>query len=63
MQIIIKAPGRQAQALKYDCDNQTLAQLLEEHKIFFSKAVCGGRTVPLDIVLDASFSEKRIELI
>jgi hypothetical protein len=63
MQIIIKALGRPAQALNYDCGNQRLRQLLEKHDIRASKAISRGRTVPLDTVLDASFSERLIELI
>jgi len=63
MLIIIKAPSRQARAYSYDRGNQTLAQLLEEHDIRASKAFSRGRTVHLVTVLDASFSERLIELI
>ena len=62
MQIFIKAPGRQARAYSYDRGNQTLTQILEKHNIRASKAVCGGKTVHLDTILDDTFKEKLIEI-
>ena len=62
MQIFIKELGRTAQAYSYDRGNQMLTQILEKHNIRASKAVCGGRTVRLDTVLDATFKERLIEI-
>jgi hypothetical protein len=63
MQIFIRAQGRPAQVYTVDSGNQRLRQLLEKHNIRATKAISRGRTVPLDTILDASFSEKLIELI
>jgi hypothetical protein len=62
MLIFIKAPGNTARAISFDCGNQTLTQILEKHKFRANKAFCGGKTVHLDTILDATFKERLIEI-